>query len=478
MSMFKASAATAGVSLILPEAAEFSWLKNSWIDIDIRKMSQVMRNLMSNALKFTPPGSSITVSLGLVQQPLTVEKGLGFSLLPHRYQKRSSSSSGPSSWLEIYVKDEGIGIEPEYLPRIFNEVLQINLNKNQGGKGTGMGLLISKGIITELHGGTVQVHSGGPGQGSCFKIVLPLHLKDHSSPPPSTEATASSGAAALLLGERGAKVFPFDFSDRKERDCNTSHDPKSMLNSSLDSPYRDHLAPAVNSIINSSDRFVSSHGDLCIYSIEDDTTSLIPTTPSSKPDYATKASPAVNNDGQQRNPLRGTLGSVSELKNDRLRGKKVLMVDDSPTKNLKMCVKLLQKLGAEVDKAEDGRIAVDKVQASLLREQAGEQQQTSGQPLLENQAAAGRTLSGEERTGPIYDLIVMDNQMPNMTGVEACKAMREVGFTGIIIGLTGNVFEREIAEYIAHGANAVLKKPLVLAELFETLRQIDAANRV
>ena len=58
------------------------------------------------------------------------------------------------------------------------------------------------------------------------------------------------------------------------------------------------------------------------------------------------------------------------------------------------------------------------------------------------------------------------------------QAMRAMGFTGIIIGLTGNAFEQEIADYIAQGANAVLTKPLVLAHLFETLRQIDAESKV
>ena len=46
----------------------------------------------------------------------------------------------------------------------------------------------------------------------------------------------------------------------------------------------------------------------------------------------------------------------------------------------------------------------------------------------------------------MYDFVLMDNQMPHMTGAQACKVMREMGFTGSIIGLTGNVFEQEIAD--------------------------------
>jgi hypothetical protein len=55
------------------------------------------------------------------------------------------------------VKDEDVGIEPEYLPRIFNEVLQINPNKNQGGKGAGMGLLNHQ----QRHRGAAWGQSGG-----------------------------------------------------------------------------------------------------------------------------------------------------------------------------------------------------------------------------------------------------------------------------------------------------------------------------
>eukprot|EP01035_Chromulina_nebulosa_P024082 gene24082-31284_t len=155
-----------------------------------------------------------------------------------------------------------------------------------------------------------------------------------------------------------------------------------------------------------------------------------------------------------------------------------------------MCVKLLEKLGADVDKAEDGCIAVERIRTSLSATVAEplsslpdhkENLSTMHQPSpVENWCEESLPHEGRSRAPDhrMYDLVLMDNQMPNMTGVEACKAMREIGFAGIIIGLTGNAFEQDIADYIAQGANAVLKKPLVLADLFETLRQIDAANRV
>ena len=119
------------------------------------------------------------------------------------------------------------------------------------------------------------------------------------------------------------------------------------------------------------------------------------------------------------------------------------MVDDSPP-NLKLCARLFQKLGANVDKAEDGVIALNIVQR-----------------LIEDQDV--------ERGGGQYDLVVMDNLMPRMCGPEACKRMRDLGFAGLIIGLTGNALEQDIAEYMAQGANAVLKKPLVMEELLQII---------
>jgi CheY-like chemotaxis protein len=69
-----------------------------------------------------------------------------------------------------------------------------------------------------------------------------------------------------------------------------------------------------------------------------------------------------------------------------------------------------------------------------------------------------------------YDLILMDNAMPNMGGREATKIIREQGFAGLIVGLTGNTMDAIAEEFIDCGADAVLLKPLEVAELIAVLQ--------
>jgi CheY-like chemotaxis protein len=112
---------------------------------------------------------------------------------------------------------------------------------------------------------------------------------------------------------------------------------------------------------------------------------------------------------------------------------RVLLVDDSAL-SLKMCGKLFRRMGAIVEDALDGAIAVEKIQARM------------------------------HSTEPNYDMIVMDYMMPKMNGPTACKKMRDLGYAGLIIGLTGNALAVDIEKYLEHGADAVLKKPLDLSE--------------
>jgi CheY-like chemotaxis protein len=134
-------------------------------------------------------------------------------------------------------------------------------------------------------------------------------------------------------------------------------------------------------------------------------------------------------------------------------------------------------LGAEVDKAEDGRIAVEMVRSMLQRQRNAPPSSPSLHPQQAEQSPLANDVEADSDRQVGYDFVLMDNLMPHMTGVEACRTMRQIGYTGVIFGLTGNAFEQEIAEYLAQGANAVFKKPLVLNDLFCALRRIEAESK-
>ena len=110
---------------------------------DFERLQQVVWNLLSNAVKFTENGGLIQVRL----------QRLG-------------------SVVKIHVSDTGIGIEPEFLPRIFDRFTQADSSTTRKFGGIGMGLAIVKSIV-EIHGGIVSVNSEGSGKGATFTVVMP-----------------------------------------------------------------------------------------------------------------------------------------------------------------------------------------------------------------------------------------------------------------------------------------------------------------
>ena len=383
-SMFKASALNAGVSLILPQATDVVWPDNSWIDIDLLKMSQVMRNFISNALKFSSAGGSITVAMKIAEEPqlAVVETdvfGRIADFLSLFCREKYSSLLVSDPWLEISVKDDGVGIEPEYLPRIFNEVLQINPNKNQGGKETGMGLYISKGF-TELNGGRVEVHSDGLGQGSCFKILLPLHIEKPALA--STTTTVHEGALRPLR-QNTAQVSPLDDSDRNVQIFANDSDVQLMVLSGTTHQLQRHRGSRARLSADTAGSCTSSvtQQEYIHHHRENRVSAHKGTSAVSNAHDIISDTPLLRDDGTQPLQTRSShVVAVNEwITSDRLSGRKVLMVDDSPT-NLKMCVKLLKRLGAEVDKAEDGRLAVEMVQQALLPPEQQEAPPSSSSP--------------------------------------------------------------------------------------------------
>ena len=112
-----------------------------WVKGDGHKLDQMVNNLVTNAVKYTPDGGTITLSL---------------------FQD--------GDWARLEVTDTGIGISPEHLPHIFDRFYRVDKAHSRAGGGTGLGLAIVKGIAQQ-HGGTVTVTSE-PGKGSTFTVRL------------------------------------------------------------------------------------------------------------------------------------------------------------------------------------------------------------------------------------------------------------------------------------------------------------------
>ncbi len=154
---------------------------------DADRLQQVVWNLLSNALKFTPSGGRIEVRL---------ERPAGFA--------------------RIVVADTGVGIAPEILPVIFDRFRQADATTTRRHRGLGLGLAIAKHLV-ELHGGSIWADSDGLGCGARFTVELSL-LRGHAHPipalaPPSTGATVGGGGAELS----GVRVLVVDDNEESRR---------------------------------------------------------------------------------------------------------------------------------------------------------------------------------------------------------------------------------------------------------------------
>ncbi len=124
------------------------WLPD--IIVDEIRIRQVLLNLLTNAVKFTPAGGTVTLTVSLVPQER------------HTVQP---------AYLRIAIADTGIGIAPENIPKLFHPFVQIDGALNRQQTGTGLGLALVKQIV-ELHGGQVEMTSKLE-EGSCFTVLLP-----------------------------------------------------------------------------------------------------------------------------------------------------------------------------------------------------------------------------------------------------------------------------------------------------------------
>jgi signal transduction histidine kinase/DNA-binding response OmpR family regulator len=141
---------------------------------DPDRLQQIVWNLVSNAVKFTPKGGRIQVRVERVE-----------------------------SQVHIVVSDTGVGIKPEFLPHLFERFRQADSTMTRHFGGLGLGLAITRHLV-ELHGGSVEAISDGEGNGATFRVRLPLMIV-HAQPAVDerrklTRASSGSMSVAKLVG--------------------------------------------------------------------------------------------------------------------------------------------------------------------------------------------------------------------------------------------------------------------------------------
>jgi CheY-like chemotaxis protein/anti-sigma regulatory factor (Ser/Thr protein kinase) len=146
------------------------------VDGELRRLEQVFLNLLQNAVKFTPDGGRIDVVANTNQREV-----------------------------EVAVSDTGMGIDPEFLPHVFDRFRQADSNPTRTHGGLGLGLSIAHHLV-EAHGGTIRVSSAGRGQGTTFTVTLPLAAAQQ----PGAVQRTERGASAALPDLTGVRVLIVD----------------------------------------------------------------------------------------------------------------------------------------------------------------------------------------------------------------------------------------------------------------------------
>ena len=213
-----------------------------WLDADSARLEQVIVNLLNNAAKFTDIGGHVWLTIGLEEvAPVAelVRVGVDSTVTPTDDADIRTLTSSATTQCVIRVRDTGVGISPDLLPRIFDLFTQSerSLDRSQGGLGIGLALVKR---ITELHGGKVDV-SSDLGQGSEFVVQLPLwkdedrRLEDESAPPSSDVFSPPSPLKVLVVDDNVDTVLSFSMLLRASgHEVRTAHDGPAAIQAVLD----------------------------------------------------------------------------------------------------------------------------------------------------------------------------------------------------------------------------------------------------
>jgi signal transduction histidine kinase/DNA-binding response OmpR family regulator/HAMP domain-containing protein len=391
---------------------------------DEQRLSQVISNLLTNAVKFTPEGGTIT---------LRVEK---------------TAETADACTLLVEIKDTGIGISEEQQKRLFTAFEQADGSISRQFGGTGLGLAISKRII-ELMGGRIWLESElDRGTSFFFEIEAPKNETESSVHEPQSDwsdlcvlvaaeapetrelfaniltplgghcETATNGETALAaLGANADNYFHLIFVDLNLPDMTGIELVQVMIEQRVKSTF----------VLMTSDEYGNVESDARAAGISEFLAK--PIFPSALIDCV-NACMELQDQGSGKAPEPDSIDGI-------FAGKIILIAEDVDI-NREIIDALLEPTEVSIDFAFDGEEAVEKFAAP-------------------NQ----------------YQLILMDIHMPNVDGFEATKRIRASGLPGAdtipIVAMTANVFREDIEKCLAVGMNDHLGKPVDMDKVIATL---------
>ncbi len=407
------------------------------IQVDDRRLRQVLINLLSNAVKFTPEGGSVTLEVRL--EGAGEAGGVNFALAP------LSTSCFPK--LCFHVTDTGIGIAAEEIGKLFQPFIQLDSSLNRQYSGTGLGLALVKQIVT-LHGGTASV-SSEVGRGSCFTVRIPHHKSDYLSIKQVTTSLPS-----YCLNAENAQVLIVEDSIAAADQIT-----RYLSEMGMQAIIYPKGEGAVEEVLRVQPALVILDLQLPNLSGWDVLNQL-------KSNPKTKDIPAIIIsvvDERSKGLAQGAFEYlVKPITRAQLQAAINKLQPSARSKSLNLVLPKAPLKPPLILLAEDNQANIDTMSGYL---------EARGYHLiLANNGQQAINLVRVQRP----DLIVMDIQMPRMDGLEAIRLIRDDRkFVDIpIIALTALAMPGDRETCLAAGANQYLTKPIKLKQLVVTIQQL------